>query len=118
MKQFFKFMFASMAGFFVSLFVLFLIMMGIISGMMLSLKDDGTVTINDNSILEMKFENEIKERTGNNPLENLNLSGLNPDRTPGLNDILKSISNAKSDDRIKGILLDLSTIDAGLATLE
>src|SRR5882672_8360602 len=112
MKQFFKFMFASMLGFFLSLFVLFLILMGIVSGMMLSLKDEGSVSISDNTVLEIKFENPIRERSNNNPLENLDFSGLNPDRTPGLNDILKSISKAKSDDRIRGILLDLSSIEA------
>ena len=118
MKQFFKFMLASMAGFILSIFVLFLILMGIISGMMLSLKDEGSVTISDHSVLEIKFENPIKERSENNPLRNLDFDGLHPDRTPGLDDILKSISKAKSDKRIQGILLDLSTIDAGLATLE
>ena len=111
-------MFASMVGFLLSLFVLFLIMMGIVSAMMMSLKDDGSVTINNNTILEVKFENQIKERSSTNPFENLDFGGLHQDHTPGLNDILKSISNAKNDKRISGILMDLSTVDAGMATVE
>lgn len=118
MKQFFKFMLASMAGFILSMVVLFFILLGIISGMMLSLKEEGSVSISDNSVLEIKFENPITERTSKNPLQNLDFSGLNIDRTPGLDEILKSISKAKDDNRIKGILLDLSSVQAGMATIE
>ena len=118
MKQFFKFMFASMVGFVLSMIVLFFILLGVISGMMLSLKDEGSVTISDNSILEVSFENPIEERSSNNPFENLNFNGINPNRTPGLNDILKSISKAKVDSRIKGILLNLTSIKSGMATTE
>ena len=118
MKQFFKFMFASMVGFVLSMIVMFFILLGIISGMMLSLKDEGSVTISDNSILEVSFENPIEERSSNNPFENLNFNGINPNRTPGLNDILKSISKAKADSRIKGILLNLTSIQSGMATVE
>ena len=118
MKQFFKFMFASMVGFVISMIVLFFIILGIISGMMLSLKEEGSVTVSDNSILEISFENPIEERTSNNPFENFNLNGINSNRTPGLNDILKSISKAKVDSRIEGILLNLTSIQAGMATIE
>ena len=118
MKQFFKFMFASMVGFVLSTIVLFFILLGIISGMMLSLKEEGSVTVSDNSILEISFENPIEERTSNNPFENFNLNGINSNRTPGLNDILKSISKAKVDSRIEGILLNLTSIQAGMATIE
>ena len=58
--------------------------------MMLSLKDEGSVSISDNSVLEIEFENQIKERTSNNPLENLNLNGIRSNRTPGLDQILES----------------------------
>ena len=118
MKQFFKFMFASMVGFVLSMIVLFFILLGIISGMMLSLKEEGSVNVSDNSILEISFENPIEERTSNNPFENFNLNGINSNRTPGLNDILKSISKAKVDSRIEGILLNLTSIQAGMATIE
>ena len=111
-------MFASMVGFILSMIVLFFIILGIISGMMLSLKEEGSVTVSDNSILEISFENPIEERTSNNPFENFNLNGINSNRTPGLNDILKSISKAKVDSRIEGILLNLTSIQAGMATIE
>jgi protease-4 len=118
MKQFFKFMFASMAGFILSIFVFFLIMTGIISGMLMTFKKDSTVAVNDKSILHVKFENRIRERTNNDPFENFDLSGIKTDKTPGLEDILKSIKKAENDLRIKGIFLDFSDVDAGIATVE
>jgi protease-4 len=118
MKQFFKFMFASMLGFILGSVVLFFIMLAIVSGMMLAFKGDNEVSVSDNSVLQLSFENPIEERTGKNPFENLDLSNLSKDPAPGLDEILKSINKAKTDDRIKGILLDLSSVRAGLATLE
>ena len=60
MRQFFKFMFASMVGFILSMIILFFLLLGLISGMMLSLKDNGAISVSNNSILEIKFENEIR----------------------------------------------------------
>jgi len=118
MKQFFKFMFASMAGFILSMILCFFILMGIISAMMMSLKDDGTVSVNDNSVLEVKFEHPIQERTSKNPFDNFDFQGISADKTLGLDDILKSITKAKKDSRINGILLDLTSVSAGIATIE
>jgi protease-4 len=118
MKQFFKFMFASMAGFLLSMLLVIFIFIGIISGMMMSMGESGPVNVKDNSILEIQLEDEIEERKGNNPFEGFSFSGFQSDKTPGLNDILKSISKAKSDDRIKGIFMDLTSIQAGMATME
>ncbi|HEY0771577.1 MAG TPA: signal peptide peptidase SppA, partial [Sphingobacteriaceae bacterium] len=39
-------------------------------------------------------------------------------KLPGLNDILASIKKAKTDDHIKGIYLDLTSLQAGQATVE
>jgi protease-4 len=36
----------------------------------------------------------------------------------GLSDILKSIHHAKKDDKIKGIFLDLSLVQSGMANAE
>lgn len=118
MKQFFKFMFASMAGFLLSLFVLVLILIGIAASMVSSLNDGESVSISDNTILQITFESAIKERTDKNPLSGLDFSGIHNDKTPGLDEILKSLTKAKSDDRIKGILLELTGIEAGMATTE
>ncbi len=118
MKQFFKFMFASMAGFLLSLIILFFLMVGIISAMMMSLKDDGAVSVSDNTILEIKFEHPIKERTSDNPFENFNFTGITTEKSLGLNDILKTISKAKKDNRINGVFLNLTSVQTGIASIE
>lgn len=118
MKQFFKFMFASMVGFILSIIVIFLILIGIASSVMMTLKDDGKADVSKNSILEIKFENAITERTGKNPFESFDFKGFYTDKTPGLDEILKSISKAKKDERIKGILLNLTSVESGMATKE
>ena len=115
MKQFFKFMLASMVGFILTIILFFLFMLAIISGLM---KNEGPVKVSDNSVLEIKFEDEVKERSDRNPFEKFNFGDFRTSKTPGLDEILKSISKAKSDDHIKGILLDLTEITAGMATLE
>ncbi len=118
MKQFFKFMLASMTGFFLGAILLFFLMLAIISGLMMSVQGDKKVAVSDNSVLEINFEDPIKERTSNNPFEDLDFSNLKTDRSPGLDQILKSIAKAKADDRIKGLFLNLTMIQAGMATIE
>ena len=108
MKQFFKFMFASMVGM-VLASVLFLILgLFIISGLISSA--DKETAVYNNSVLELKFDFPIKERTSKNPFDDLKLNSLSGEKAFGLNDILKNIDKAKRDPRIKGIFLNLSGI--------
>ena len=62
MKQFFKFMLASMAGFFVAGFLMILFLIAIISSMVGGLKDDGKIKVSEHSVLEIKLDGPIKER--------------------------------------------------------
>ncbi len=61
---------------------------------------------------------EIKDRASGNPFENIDFNTFESKETPSLTQILNNIKKAKTDDRIKGIYLDLSTINAGTATIE
>ncbi|MEO8087656.1 MAG: signal peptide peptidase SppA [Bacteroidota bacterium] len=116
MKQFFKFMFASMLGFVLAGVLLIFIVIAMISSAVSS-ASDGEVVIADHTVLEITLSSTVKERTSRNPLEDLNFN-LNQKRDLGLNDILKNIEKAESDDHIKGIFLNLSGVSAGLAQLE
>ena len=116
MRQFFKFMFASMLGFILAGVLLFFIMIAVISAA-ISSAGKSDVMITDHSILELKFESPLKERTSKNPFEDLNFN-LNSKRDLGLNDVLKNIEKAETDDHIRGIFLNLSSVNAGLAQLE
>ena len=118
MKQFFKFMFASMAGFFVAGFLLILFLIFIVAGMVNGLKDDKQTTIKNHSVLQLSLDGPIKERSEKNPIDGIGFSGISLNRSIGLEDILRSLSEAKTDSKIDGIFLNLSGIEAGLATVE
>lgn len=117
MKQFFKFLFASMLGVFLALFVIVLITIGIIASAVSGASDD-KVIVKANSILHIKLDESISDRASRNPFENFKFSSLSTDKELGLNDILKAIKSAKEDDDIKGIFLDMSNVNGGIATIE
>ncbi len=113
MKQFFKFMFASMLGTFLTLLILSFILVGIIAGIVASTSSN-QVVIEDNTLLQLKLNNNIMDRAPKLPL----FSGFNmPEKYIGLNDLLDNLKKAQKDDNIKGILLDLSEVPAGVTTV-
>jgi len=118
MKDFFKFVFASMIGFILSFFVVFLLLIALVTAIVSSAGDDTKVSIASNSVLHVSLDYPIKERTDNNPLAELDFFGLESTKMLGLNEILANIESAKTDDRIKGIYLDVSSISSGMATIE
>ena len=113
MKDFLKSVLATLVALFLYSFVFFIIFAGI-AGMVAAFGDK-TVPVKPNSVLHLSFKSEITDRaSGNVSLTSLT-SGL---RTGiGLNDILGSISRAKTDDNIKCIFIDNSDINANLATI-
>ncbi|MBN1163608.1 MAG: signal peptide peptidase SppA [Candidatus Krumholzibacteriota bacterium] len=116
MKQFFKFMFASMVGFLlVSIISFFFFMMAFMSLLSFSKKD--VVVVPENSVLHMRLNRPLPDRTPVEPsfFQDPNDFSLNPD--PGLNDILINIDKAKNDTHIKGIFLDLEYVPAGFSTI-
>lgn len=117
MKQFFKFMFASMLGFFIASIILFFLTLGLISSL-LAFAEKEVVTVKENTLLQIKLNQTIFERTSNNPFSTASLFSFAPTNSLGLNDILKAIDKAKNDDKIKGIYLELSYIPAGISTIE
>jgi protease-4 len=116
MKQFFKFVFASMVGIILSFILLFVITIASI-GLLVSSSND-KVIVAENTILHVNLNVPIVERGVNNPFDDLDLGPFKGDKTLGLDDILKSINHAKSDDNIKGIYLDVSYLMTGFASIE
>ncbi|MCD4745425.1 MAG: signal peptide peptidase SppA [Bacteroidales bacterium] len=117
MKQFFKFMFASMLGFFLTFLIIFFILMGMFFAAISFTKTE-EVIVNNNSILHIKLDRIIYDRTLNDPIAFFDPVTFKSKRTLGLNDILKNLKKAQKDDNIKGIYLDLSFIPSGIATIE
>lgn len=118
MKQFFKFMFASMLGTFLSvilfLIFFFVLMVGIVS----MAGKDKEKTISENTLLYLDLSVNISERGNENPFESFDPIGLGSASATGLNDILAAIEKAATDDNIKGIYMDLSGLGSGFATTE
>jgi protease-4 len=114
MKQFFKFVLATIIGIVFTGLIFIFILIGII----VAAGSDKTVDVDSNSVLHIAFTYPIAERTPKNPLAGLGFLGFDGDKAVGLNDILANIKRAKTDDNIKGIFLDESYMLSGQATTE
>lgn len=71
-----------------------------------------TVSVKDNSILELQLQRPISDYTGTNDIDPF--SGIF-EQSQGLDEIIHAIAVAKGDDRIKGISINNNFIMAGLA---
>ncbi|MBA3900506.1 MAG: signal peptide peptidase SppA, partial [Bacteroidetes bacterium] len=116
MKQFFKFMFASMLGVFLSLILAFFMLTGIIVAIVSSSEEK--VKVESNTILHMSFDEEVVDRSSDSPFDNLDLPSFSTSKKIGLNDILDNLEKAKTDDNIEGVLLDATSINGGSAMVE
>lgn len=113
MNQFFKFLFASCLGTFLALFLLFFIGFGAIASLAGSASEKQKVDIQANSVLELRLEQNIPEKTNNLPMDPFSLE---QEDILGLTDMVKAIQQATEDPDIKGIYLDASVVTAGKAT--
>lgn len=118
MKQFFKFVLATVVGIILSTIVLGVLFVALIAGIVDSAGSDKGADVEANSILRVKIDYNITERTASNPFAGLGFLGFDSEKSIGLNDILAGIKKAKSDSNIKGIFLDESYMLAGQATTE
>jgi len=117
MRQFFKFFFASVLGTIFGLFTLFFFGFIIIAGLSAAMKAKGKEGAKPNSVLHISLDYDIRERTDKNPFKDFNFS-FEPQIHLGLNDIIKNIKAAKTDDNIKGIYLEAGMVPSGMATVE
>lgn len=117
MKNFFKYLIATILGVFIVQIIMFLIFIAMIAG--LSSGGDKQVTVKPSSVLHLTFDYEIKDRTNDNPFAGFNFtSKFKPNNSLGLNDILKNLRKAAKDENIKGIYLDITSVQAGVGTIE
>ena len=116
MKQFFKYVLATIVGFIaisiIGFFFFFMIIAALVSS------TEKQVAVQNNSMLVLNLDRQILDRAPNNPFDDLDIPGFNQAKTIGLDDITKSLKKAVSDDRIKGIYLKLSMINGGMASVE
>lgn len=117
MKQFFKYVLATIVGIVLSSIVIFLMFFGIV-GAIVSSADKKEVKVEPNSILYIDLKQEIVDRGSEDPFRGFDFASFQPNSPMGLNQILKAMANAKEDSNIKGILLELDAVNAGAATTE
>ena len=108
MKQFFKILLASMLGMLLVVFITLGVLMS-------AFKTTKPVEVKANSILKIALNKTVDDRAG---IPTINPISMTIESNLGLNNILFGIEQAKNDSRIKGIYLNLSTVNAGLASVE
>jgi protease-4 len=120
MKQFFKFMFASLLGTLISLFVLLLVGVMIIGGIFTAAlsdldKSNQVTKVKENSVLHITLDQPIVDR-GPEEHFSIDFGGFKSTSEIGLNEIIANIEKASLDENIKGIYLDVDVVPAGMAT--
>lgn len=115
MKSFLKYTLATIVGMLIVNLFLFFIFVGVIGA--IARISDKSVEVKNNSLLVIRLDNEILDRTTENPLENFDFLTMTPKKSLGMNKILSSIKTAAEDNRITGIYLDLTDIQGNFGAL-
>jgi protease IV len=115
-RKFWRIVLGTMVGFFFSCFIVSFLSFIFMIVMIASFSKE-TTPVKENSILKLTLQNEIVERSIPSPFDNLDL-GESYNTYTGLNDILSCIKTAAKDDKIKGIYLNVSNIQARPATVK
>ena len=119
--KFGKIVLAAFLGTLIALVINFFIKVGVISSMISSFSKSDTessTTVKPNSLLYMKLDYSIPDRTVDDPLGSFNFNSMETKESTGMTTILHNIENAKTDPNIKGIYLELSSIPTSTATLQ
>ncbi len=113
MKNFLSSLLATIVGIILISTIMLLVFVGIVA----SSTSKDAPDVKENSLLVAKFNAPILDRTDDNPFTKL-MSGnpYGPDPM-GLDQILKDLDKAEKDENIKGIMLNLSVVNARMATL-
>lgn len=114
MKEFFKYVLATIVG-----FICVTAFMGIMSLIMffsIMATSDTQPMVSDGSVLRIELNGTVSERVTENPFAEL--MGNKALASQGLDDLLKAIKVAKTNDKIKGIYLEGGLLSADFASLE
>jgi protease-4 len=111
MKNFFKMLLASILGILIVNILFFVILISIVA----AIGSAGPVALKNNSILKISLNKPLEDRAG---IPTIDVINLDVETNLGLNNVLNGIERAKYDNRIKGVYLELSSIQAGIASVE
>jgi protease IV len=96
----------------------FVVVVGGIVGSINNLSEEKPIALTESSVLHLKLDGEITELQQDNPFEGLPIPGTSSVPNIGLLQLKQAIHHAKTDDKIKGIYLDVSWPGAGFSTIE
>jgi len=116
MKKFFNYVLASMLGTFLVLIFIVIINMIVFVGILSSsgaFSDEGK-KVAENSVLTLTFKNKIADKSSVKP----DLNSMKLKKTLSLKEVTDAIEKAKTDGKIKGIYLDMSVLNVGIASVE
>lgn len=111
MKEFFKYVGATIVGILATTIVFMILGFICLIGMLTS---SDKPSLKDKSVMVMKLQGEITDRVEENLLGELTGGQVNQ---LGMNDILSAIKKAKNEDKIKGIYLETGILQTDYATL-
>ena len=105
--KFSKVVLAAFLGTLIALVINFFIKVGVVSSMISNLsksKSETSTTVKPNSVLYMKLNYDIPDRTVDNPFSPaIDFQSMETIEATGMNEILRNIEHAKTDPNIKGI---------------
>jgi protease-4 len=112
MRQFFKYVLATFTGLTLFMLLSFVLLIVFVAALA---STDNEATIASDSVLELKLDKPIDERESRQSVGSLLNSQAD---NIGLDQLKATIRQAKTDDDIKGIFLNVELVQAGMATLE
>lgn len=110
MKGFFKYVFAGLLGSLLAMVLIGIITVFIIVGAISSGDDD--TEIKEKTVLLIKLNEAVEDRSSAKP----SLNTFSFEKTMGMHAITQALKDAETDERIKGVFLDLNMVSAGMAT--
>src|SRR3954466_13101603 len=97
----------------ITFFILFIVFLGAI---MAGFQTKDVAPLSNDSVLKLTLDKPILEREIDNPLSELGFP-WSSEASYGLVEIKKTLKQAKKDDKIKGIYLNLTSLQAGSVSI-
>ena len=114
MKQFFKYVLATMVGIiilsFIGFFFFFMMLLGFAIG------SDSKPSLESGTVLRMSLKGEISEIVSDNPFAEI--MGGDVGERQSLNDLLGAVAEAKDNKKVEAIYLDCGALSADYASLQ
>lgn len=115
MKQFFKYVLATVVGLLAVGLFMGLMGLGLIGAMLAT--SDTKPSVSEGTVLHIELSGDLHERAADNPFATL-LGNSSTFQSQGLKDLLTAIKEAKQNDKVKGIYIECGVLNADFASLQ